>query len=98
MAHPFFEVNEFPWYRPEASSLHELLIKLTPMDGAADSINLWYVRCGKMLPLLTPGRACPFVWKEVLDNLTRFSRCQAHRDHQGRIQHQSRCGANLPGN
>jgi hypothetical protein len=66
MAHPFFDVNAYPWQRADAGAFHEVLFRGIK---ATESITLIYAKCGSDLPPLTPARA-DLLWREVLDNLT----------------------------
>ncbi len=67
MAHPFFDALRYPWSRPEANKLHEVLIKLYK---SAPAIQFIYDKCAADPPPLTTTMAPNLIWKEALDNLT----------------------------
>lgn len=66
MPHPYFDVATYPWYRPEADRLHEVLTQIAREPGRIDML---YQRSGKNLPALAQG-APGLIWSDALRHLT----------------------------
>ena len=69
MAHPFFDetVNKYPWYRPEARRLHEVLYSV--FTDPAIIKRTYYASAKNLNPL--PWNAAPdVIWTEALEKLT----------------------------
>lgn len=74
MEHPFFNAIAFPWHRPEAQTLHEILAQRINKKA---EIELLYRKSQNSLPSLNLDVTPKLLWAEVLENLTKSKGLEA---------------------
>jgi len=67
MSHPIFDAPSYPWHRPEAVRLHQVLYQAVTNPNRIDTL---YKSSGQNLPPLALNTSPDEIWKQALEKLT----------------------------